>query len=155
MEKQPPPYTTIPWANPSPYATQPAKSDQPTQHDNQAQSYTRQQPSTVGPSNSAGNRVVVTQPRSYGYMNPTDVYTSNAGAAIILSCLVLWCCCPVIGFIAFVFAIQSCNASTADEAQRRIRMSMRLSIAGVITGVVLGIAGVAIYIGLALMFASP
>ena len=47
--------------------------------------------------------VVITQPQTLTVVQGGEVMPSNVGA-IVFSCLVTWCCCCILGIIAFVFA---------------------------------------------------
>jgi uncharacterized membrane protein len=97
-----------------------AQGQQPQAYYNPGQQ--QQQPSSV---------VVVTQPQR--------AYTSFT-CAIVLSCLVFWCCGWIFGLVAFILAmVGQSSAASGDEAGaiQLQKASYGVSIAGIIIGVIL------------------
>jgi len=59
---------------------------------------------------------------------------------IALSCFVFWCCCWVLGLIAFILAMIANNSRTSgrhEEAAPLAKASLYTSIAGIIIGIII------------------
>ena len=56
--------------------------------------------------NTSATTVVTTQPQTLTVVQGGEIMPSNVGA-IVFSCIVTWCCCCVLGIVAFVFASKS------------------------------------------------
>jgi len=95
-------------------------------------------PAQDGHTGQSGERViyVVTQPISA----PAAGAQKSYAGYIILSCCVFWCCCWIMGLVAFVLAVLASSHSSngrTSKAQSLGKASLWTSIAGAVIGTII------------------